>query len=108
MALVSVQCLSIFVDLDWFLHLLPDLVLIAQHLDNVYGDWVTCQINVFLDRRVGMVVISVLLEHLAYGTFSLSSVLYMTHRTLHHVVQPTIFLQSGLILGSSQLGSDGV
>ena len=64
-AMVFVQCWSIFVDLYSFLHPPPGLVLFSQHLDKVEGDWVICQIDVFLDRRAGVVAISMLLEPLA-------------------------------------------
>ena len=63
-AMVSVQCWSIFVDLYCFLHP-PGLVILFAHLDKVKGNWVTCQINVLLDHRAGVVAINMLLEPLA-------------------------------------------
>ena len=109
LAVVSVQCWSIIVDFYHFLHLPPDLiVLLTQHLDMVQDDWVTCQIDVFLDHRALVVAISMLLEPLTEGSFSLSDILFMTLPTLHLVDQPTLFLQWCLILRSYQLGSEGV
>ena len=84
-AVVSVHCWSMFVDLYRFLHLPLGFVLFAQHLDKVEGNWVTCQINVFLDCIDGVVAISMLLEPLGWGFVSLSNVLFMTHPTLHIV-----------------------
>ena len=54
----------IFVALSSFLNP-PGLVLFAHDLDMIEGDWVTRQIDVFLDRRAGVVAISMFLEPLA-------------------------------------------
>ena len=66
MTMVSVQYWSIFVDLYTSFTLpLRLVVLFAVYLKTVEGDWVTCQITMFLDCTAGVVAINMFLEPLA-------------------------------------------
>ena len=60
-AVVSVQCWSSFVDLYIFPHpTAGHVVNFAHHLDEIEEGSMTCQINVFLDCRVGVCSLNLL------------------------------------------------